>query len=313
MQPPRTSSLKQVIQRSRNGMYLTKLAAAARRIFRGSGASGPVAPLSFLVSPCGVLWAGVLTVVWCSLVSEPAQGVCEPSVLAKEPLTQRSEYYGNREELRPEVWTHRDLVSRDSVEWKPPRNPVSSSGKWEGPEVWPLLGLAAQLWPSRLSLRRPGHLGACWRLRASGPAWGNPKAAGGRQERPAHHGLQSSVGQKSVLPPTPASDQFITCAVPHLPASPSPLCLARLLSGHLTMQPQFPQGEAFLASLGRSRAVSPSVSWPGFIFLHGTPCHLQFYVSDYLFIISLFLECELRDSGRACLVPLLQAQQFFVL
>ena len=130
MQPPRTSSLKQVIQRSRNGMYLTKLAAAARRIFRGSGASGPVAPLSFLVSPCGVLWAGVLTVVWCSLVSEPAQGVCEPSVLAKEPLTQRSEYYGNREELRPEVWTHRDLVSRDSVEWKPPRNPVSSSGKW---------------------------------------------------------------------------------------------------------------------------------------------------------------------------------------
>lgn len=111
----------------------------------------------------------------------------------------------------------------------------------EGPEVWPLLGLAAQLWPSRLSLRRPGHLGACWRLRASGPAWGNPKAAGGRQERPAHHGLQSSVGQKSVLPPTPASDQFITCAVPHLPASPSPLCLARLLSGHLTMQPQFPQ------------------------------------------------------------------------
>ena len=53
MQPPRTSSLKQVIQRSRNGMYLTKLAAAARRIFRGSGASGPVAPLSFLVSPCG--------------------------------------------------------------------------------------------------------------------------------------------------------------------------------------------------------------------------------------------------------------------
>ena len=73
------------------------------------------------------------------------------------------------------------------------------------------------------------------------------------------------------------------------------------------------QGEAFLASLGRSRAVSPSVSWPGFIFLHGTPCHLQFYVSDYLFIISLFLECELRDSGRAYLVPLLQAQQFFVL
>ena len=132
MQPPRTSSLKQVIQRSRNGMYLTKLAAAARRIFRGSGASGPVAPLSFLVSPCGVLWAGVLTVVWCSLVSEPAQGVCVPSVLAKEPLTQRSEYYGNREELRPEVWTHRDLVSRDSVEWKPPRNPVSSSGKWVG-------------------------------------------------------------------------------------------------------------------------------------------------------------------------------------
>ena len=51
MQPPKASSLKQVIQRSRNGMYLTKLAvAAARRIFRVGGASGPVALWSFPVS-----------------------------------------------------------------------------------------------------------------------------------------------------------------------------------------------------------------------------------------------------------------------
>lgn len=108
----------------------------------------------------------------------------------------------------------------------------------EGPEVWPLLGLAAQLWPSRLSQRRPGHLGTFGGSERQAPP-GDPKAAGGRQERPAHHGLQSSVGQESVPPPTPASDQFITCAVPHLPASQ--VCFARLLSGHLTLQPQFPQ------------------------------------------------------------------------
>lgn len=64
------------------------------------------------------------------------------------------------------------------------------------------------------------------------------------------------------------------------------------------------QGEAFRDSLGRSRALSLSASWPGFIFLRGTHCPLQFYVSNYLFIIALFLECELRDTGRACLVPL---------
>lgn len=105
MQRPGTSSLKQVIQRSRNGMYLTKLAAAAaaRRIFRGSGASGPVALFSFLVSPCGVLWAGVLTVVWCSVVSEPARGVCEPSVLAKEPLN--TEKWVLWEQRGAEAWS----------------------------------------------------------------------------------------------------------------------------------------------------------------------------------------------------------------
>lgn len=84
--------------------------------------------------------------------------------------------------------------------------------------------------------RPPGSLLEAQSVR---PPW-DPKAAGGWQEGPALHGLQSSVGPESVTPPAPASDQVITCAVSRLPASPSPLCLARLLLGHLTLQPQFP-------------------------------------------------------------------------
>lgn len=71
-------------------------------------------------------WSG--TPWFLSQLEESVSLLC----LQKNHEIQRSEYYGSRDGLRPEVWTHRDLVSRDSVEWKPPRNPVSSSGRWMG-------------------------------------------------------------------------------------------------------------------------------------------------------------------------------------
>lgn len=92
----------------------------------------------------------------------------------------------------------------------------------------------------------PGHLGACWRLGASGPPWGSLKQPGGWQERPAPWpAVICGTGSVHTLPPAPSlhqpQTQLITCVIPHLPTSPSPSAFKTPLQGHLTLQPQFPQ------------------------------------------------------------------------